>query len=121
MRTDHYQSNINKQASFIQKEILVDIYFKQITISQNVIHSNNIFALLSDMRLDPSASIMDVVFAVTIATATITSRDMRHMDVLSIGITSANVKSKYVGEIAKMLSIGLVFFDSEDWVVLPLS
>lgn len=72
------------------------------TTSQNVSHSSDIIALLSDIRLDPSASIMGAVPAVTAATAAAAGGDMSSMDVLSVGITSANVKSNYVGEIAGM-------------------
>lgn len=81
---------------------LIQEYFRQVTASQNVAHSSDIIALLSDIRLDPSASIMGAVPAVTAATAAAAGGDMSRMDVLSVGITSANVKSKYVGEIAGM-------------------
>jgi hypothetical protein len=67
-----------------------------------VAHSSDIISLLSNIRLDPSASIMGAVPAVTAATAAAAGGDMSRMDVLSVGITSANVKSKYVGEIAGM-------------------
>ncbi|KAG0598394.1 hypothetical protein M758_12G069200 [Ceratodon purpureus] len=89
---------------------LIQEYFRQVTASQNVAHSSNIIALLSDTRLDPSASIMGAVPAVTAATAAAAGGDMSRMDVLSVGITSANVKSKYVGEIAgmkRMLSVSM--------------
>lgn len=45
---------------------------------------------------------MGAIPAVTAATAAAAGGDMSRMDVLSVGITSANVKSKYVGEIAGM-------------------
>lgn len=45
---------------------------------------------------------MGAVPAVTAATAAAAGGDMSRMDVLSVGIISANVKSKYVGEIAGM-------------------
>lgn len=77
-------------------------YFRQVTASQNVAHSSDIISLLSNIRLDPSASIMGAVPAVTAATAAAAGGDMSRMDILSVGITSANVKSKYVGEIAGM-------------------
>lgn len=81
---------------------LIQEYFRQVTASQNVVHSSDIISLLSNIRLDPSASIMGAVPAVSAATAAAAGGDMSRMDVLSVGITSANVKSKYVGEIAGM-------------------
>jgi hypothetical protein len=53
---------------------------------------------------------MGAIPAVTAATAAAAGGDMSRMDVLSVGITSANVKSKYVGEIAgmkRMLSVSM--------------
>lgn len=45
---------------------------------------------------------MGAIPAVTAATAAAAGGDMSRMDVLSVGISSANVKSEYVGEIAGM-------------------
>ncbi len=77
-------------------------YIRQVTTYQNVAHSSKIIALLSDIRLYPSTFTMDSMPAIAAAAAAAGGSDASSLDVLSMGITSANVKSRYAGEIAGM-------------------
>lgn len=69
---------------------------------QRVAHSSDIIAMLSEIRMETSNSNAATVPALTAAAAAAAGGDMGSMEVLSIGITSANVKSNYMGEIAGM-------------------
>jgi phosphatidylinositol 4-kinase len=77
-------------------------YIRQVTTYQNVAHSSKIIALLSDIRLYPSTFTMGSMPAIAAAAAAAGGSDASSLDVLSMGITSANVKSRYAGEIAGM-------------------
>jgi phosphatidylinositol 4-kinase len=76
-------------------------YICQVTTYQNVAHSSKIIALLSDIRLYPSTFTMGSMPAIAAAAAAVGGSNCS-LDVLSMGITSANVKSRYAGEIAGM-------------------
>ncbi|KAH8969995.1 hypothetical protein BDL97_02G062700 [Sphagnum fallax] len=81
---------------------LLQEYIRQVTTYQNVAHSSKIIALLSDIRLYPSTFTMGSMPAIAAAAAAAGGSDASSLDVLSMGITSANVKSRYAGEIAGM-------------------
>lgn len=82
--------------------MLLQEYFRQVGTWQKVAHSSDIIALLSEIRLDTSNLNTATVPALTAAAAAAAGGDMGSMEMLSIGLTSANVKSKYAGEIAGM-------------------
>lgn len=69
---------------------------------QRVAHSSDIIAMLSEIRIETSNSTAATLPAASAAAAAAAGGDIGSMEVLSIGITSANVKSNYMGEIAGM-------------------
>ncbi len=79
-------------------------YIRQVGTWQKLAQSSDIISLLSEIQLDTSSTLA-IVPALKSAAAAAAGGDLGSMDVLSIAIASANIKSNYAGEVAGMKRI----------------
>ncbi len=80
-------------------------YIRQVGTWQKLAQSSDIISLLSEIQLNVSNSTLAVVPALKAAAAAAAGGDLGSMDVLSVAIASANIKSNYAGEVAGMKRI----------------
>ncbi|KAH9576425.1 hypothetical protein CY35_01G160200 [Sphagnum magellanicum] len=83
---------------------LLQEYIRQVGTWQKLAQSSDIISLLSEIQLDTSSTLA-IVPALKSAAAAAAGGDLGSMDVLSIAIASANIKSNYAGEVAGMKHI----------------
>jgi phosphatidylinositol 4-kinase len=79
-------------------------YIRQVGTWQKLAQSSDIISLLSEIQLDTSSTLA-IEPALKSAAAAAAGGDLGSMDVLSIAIASANIKSNYAGEVAGMKRI----------------
>jgi phosphatidylinositol 4-kinase len=72
-------------------------YIRQVGTWQKLAQSSDIISLLSEIQLDTSSTLA-IVPALKSAAAAAAGGDLGSMDVLSIAIASANIKSNYAGK-----------------------
>jgi phosphatidylinositol 4-kinase len=80
-------------------------YIRQVGTWQKLAQSSDIISLLSEIQLDTSNLTLAMVPALKAAAAAAAGGDLGSMDVLSVAIASANIKSNYAGEVAGMKRI----------------